>query len=278
MCGIPDTDRTNITTIMTLPYTDNSIKRHVLLVHGGPGATGSLHAMAERLSGMVCTTECKQTEYTVDGLKRELMRQIDRNEADSLTLIGHSWGAWLSVMVAAEHIAKVKRLILIGCPPFEEKYVPLITANRLRCLDGADRERFALILSGLDAHPDRQTVCELKRYTEITDNHCLINHEETDFDSRMYNAVWTEASAMRKRGELKRMLHEISCEVDIIYGDKDPHPLQGVLEPLDEAGINYRLHRLSQCGHSPFLEKETSPDFYQTIYEIINRQYIEGNK
>ena len=41
---------------------------------------------------------------------------------------------------------------------------------------------------------------------------------------------------------------------------------------------DYRLHRLSQCGHSPFLEKETSPDFYQTIYEIINRQYIEGNK
>ena len=66
--------------------------------------------------------------------------------------------------------------------------------------------------------------------------------------------------------------------MDIIHGDKDPHPLQGVLEPLDEAGINYRLHRLSQCGHSPFLEKETSPDFYQTIYEIINRHYIEENK
>ena len=49
---------------------------YVVLVHGGPGAVGSLHQMAECLSMKYNVLEYIQTKYTIEELKQELLSQI----------------------------------------------------------------------------------------------------------------------------------------------------------------------------------------------------------
>ena len=64
-------------------------------------------------------------------------------------LIGHSWGAWLSCLVAANHPQLVRKMILIG-PPFEEKYVPLLRENRLKRLTPEERAEFLYLADMLN--------------------------------------------------------------------------------------------------------------------------------
>ena len=88
-----------------------------VLVHGGPGAVGSLRGFAEELSrsskeGVV---EAIQSKYSIDGLIEELYRQIRENCTDRVFLIGHSWGAWLSVLTAERYPEVVEAMTLVGC-------------------------------------------------------------------------------------------------------------------------------------------------------------------
>lgn len=242
----------------------------VLLVHGGPGAIGSLHPMAIHLSRYHNVLECIQTKYSVTELKDELRTQIGKLPVPSVTLVGHSWGAWLVMMVAVEHPELVDRLILIGCPPFEEKYVSLILENRLSHLHERDKIRFMEIMAELKRKVTEHTLHLLEQYVMKTDNYHLVSDEvHSNVDRRMYEAVWGEAEIMRRRGDLKKMLFDIKCPVTVIHGDYDPHPLAGVLTPLHEAGVSYQFHLLSHCGHSPFLEIEASSDFYSLMNELI---------
>lgn len=120
---------------------------NIFLVHGGPGAVGSMHFMYERMAGRYNVTECLQTKYSISCLKQELLKQIQFYTSRPVTLIGHSWGAWLSILFAAEHYVMVSKLILIGCPPLEEKYVPLLMNNRIRILDKENQQAFMNIIS-----------------------------------------------------------------------------------------------------------------------------------
>lgn len=242
----------------------------ILLVHGGPGAVGSLHSMTEYMSRHFQVLECLQTKYTIEELKKELITQIRMQACPPVTLIGHSWGAWLSILVAVEQPEAVRQLILIGCPPFEEHYVPLIRENRLNRLSESEKERFKYLLASLEREATEEAMQQLETYIEQTDNYRLRAVSAKGFqDARMYASIWTEASALRKRGEWRRLLPQIACPVIILHGKQDPHPYQGVVGPLDEAGITYRLHILECCGHTPFLEVEAKENFYALLNDYL---------
>ena len=71
-----------------------------ILIHGGPGAVGSLEICADRLSRLSGkgVAEALQSKYSIAELKKELYEQIRENCAKKVTLIGHSWGAWLAAL------------------------------------------------------------------------------------------------------------------------------------------------------------------------------------
>lgn len=247
-----------------------SLLPHILLIHGGPGAAGSLHPMAEYLSKRYSVLECLQTRYSISELKQELITQIRTEANPPVILIGHSWGAWLSVMVAAEHPQIIRKLVLTGCPPFDDRYVPMITDNRLNRLDETARDRFRSLLSRLAHEATDETMTELKLLVEQTDNfHLQSSVPQTPADARMYEAIWPEAAAMRTEGKLKQLLTRLTCPVTVIHGEQDPHPLPGVTIPLDEAGVAYQLHLLPRCGHTPFLETYAAADFYALLDQIL---------
>lgn len=70
-----------------------------VLIHGGPGAAGSLRNCAEELSRLTESgiVEALQSQYSIAGLIEKLYLQITEYCQEKPTLIGHSWGAWLAV-------------------------------------------------------------------------------------------------------------------------------------------------------------------------------------
>lgn len=104
----------------------------IAVIHGGPGAIGSLGYMAERIAESCGVIEQLQSKYSVAELIEELHEQLKSYLHSPIILLGHSWGAWLSIMYTVYHPQSVKALILIGTPPFEDKYVSLIWIDELR--------------------------------------------------------------------------------------------------------------------------------------------------
>ena len=120
------------------------------VIHGGPGAAGEMAAVAEVLCSDRGVLEPLQTEGSLWAQVEELKSQLQEHANLPVTLIGFSWGAWLSLILAAQYPRLVSRLVLIGCGPLEEKYVHKIIDTRLSRLGGAEREEAKSILVALE--------------------------------------------------------------------------------------------------------------------------------
>lgn len=130
----------------------------VALVHGGPGAPGTMGPLAEVLSEKASVMELLQTAISLDGLQEELRTLLEEHAQLPVVLVGSSWGAVFSFMFAASYPSFVSKLILIGSGVFEEAYAEEIKATRMSRL-APDKRRRAETLLGLaeGAGPDEQS-------------------------------------------------------------------------------------------------------------------------
>lgn len=251
------------------------------VLHGGPGACGSLAGMARELSNFCGVAEPIQTQYRIDDLVEELHLQLLSIGQEPVALIGHSWGAWLGILFAARHPQQVEKLILVDSGPLEASYAPLIMENRLSRLSGVERERFLYLLARLEAgeesHKDA-LLTELGALVEKSD--CVAYQQDAaqpgdqlPNNGRQYAAVWSEADKLRMSGGLLRAAQSLTCPVVVVHGESDPHPAKGVTEPLKKLGASFRFVPLARCGHSPHQEKYAKENFY----DCLRRELLERN-
>lgn len=243
----------------------------IILVHGGPGAIGSLKGFAQQLGGRsgMGVIEALQSQYTINGLIEELSGQISQYGSRPVSLVGHSWGAWLAALAAARYPELVQRVILVGCPPLTDRYVPEIAARRLQGLPAEDAAVFQRLCSGQAGDADME---KIPKILEKADNYCLEGrelHQADRADSRMHNLIWEEAARLRSSGELLSAFWQSKGGIYLIQGENDPHPAQGVRIPLEESGIRCEAHILKRCGHSPFIERYAREGFYALLLEIL---------
>ena len=107
---------------------------------------------------------------------------------------------------------------------------------------------------------------------EKSDNYYLESSEKLTVDktdSEMYNRIWDEATKLRTNGELLTAFKNIQSKLFLIQGVCDPHPIEGVIKPLEENGIPCKTYILEKCGHSPFMEKYAKEKFYDILQAII---------
>lgn len=253
----------------------------VAVIHGGPGAPGSAVAVARELGRYVGALEPLQSAATIEGQVEELRAQLRGNEvAAPVTLIGHSWGAWLALIVAARYPELVKKLIMVGAGPFEARYAEGIMATRLGRLSEGERVEALGLIEGLQAgEMAPEAVERLGALLARTDAYDPIpgegsegergedgmGEDELPFQPEVHRAVWREAAEMRRSGELLARARGVRCPVVAIHGDYDPHPYQGVAEPL--AGIlgDFRFVLLERCGHEPWRERQARERFFEAL-------------
>jgi pimeloyl-ACP methyl ester carboxylesterase len=259
------------------PRTYGAPPFRVAVVHGGPGAPGSVTAVARELAATTAVLEPVQTARSLDGQVRELQELLARWATPPLTLVGWSWGAWLSVLLAARHPALVRKLVLVGSAPFEQRYVPAITATRLARLTAAERRRMEALRAALadPATADRDaTFAELGGLATKADAFEPLPAAEAPWppsparradQSEIYRRVWPAAARLRAEGTLLERTRELRCPVVAIHGDHDPHPAAGVREPLERTLPDFRFVLLDRCGHEPWRERHARDPFYALL-------------
>jgi len=250
----------------------------VAVIHGGPGAPGEMASVAREISTVKGILEPFQTETTLEGQVRELRSVLIEHGREPLTLVGFSWGAYLSWMVAARYPALVGKLILIGSPPFEEQYAAPIIKTRLDRLTPENRMEAQALMTHLEApvaegnEGDRNAL--LARLGDLlahADSYAPQTMEDKSFYCQydIFRGVWDDACELRRKKTLLHMAREITCPVIAIHGDYDPHPSEGVKIPLAQELNNFRFVLLQKCGHRPWIERNAAEEFYRILVQEI---------
>ncbi len=242
------------------------------VVHGGPGAPGEVAEVAYELSSNAVVLEPLQTAATIYGQVQELQAIIEANASPPLTLIGFSWGAWLSCILTSYHPALVKKLILVSSGPIDEKYASSIMETRLRRLHGEDKKEAASLYQALHvvATPCSNYYDGLSRFGELISKANSFDllpdkGEKIQLNIDTYRAVWDEACILRSSGRLVEIVQRIKCPVVAIHGDYDPHPANGTKYSFSHAIKDFRFILLQKCGHYPWRERNARKLFYRIL-------------
>jgi pimeloyl-ACP methyl ester carboxylesterase len=249
----------------------------VAVIHGGPGGGGEMAPLARRLSSGRAVLEPIQTAISLEGQVQELRTVLEKHGDLPITLIGFSWGAWLSFIVAARHPDVVGKLVLVGSGPFEAKYVMKLRETRLGRLTEEERAEFESIIRALGdaATKDKDhLLARVKALASETDEYDPISEETQEADSvgirgDIFQGVWRDASELRSTGKLLELGRCITCPVVAIHGDYDPHPAEGVKEPLFAVLKDFRFILLKNCGHMPWIERQARAEFYRILEQEL---------
>ncbi|MCX6005258.1 MAG: alpha/beta hydrolase [Chloroflexi bacterium] len=230
--------------------------------------------VARELSSIRGVLEPLQTAVSVEGQVLELHDVLEQYASLPVILIGWSWGAWLSFIFTAQHPALVKKLVLIGSGPFEEKYAANIMQTRLSRLSKEDRWEVLSLLEILNdpAVADKNThMARFGRLVAAADSYDPLPYEDEVLECRcdVHQLVWEQAAEMRSSGQLLKLGKKIHCSVIAIHGDYDPHPAEGVREPLSRVIKNFRFILLENCGHQPWMERAARARFYNILKNEI---------
>jgi pimeloyl-ACP methyl ester carboxylesterase len=251
----------------------------VAVIHGGPGAGGEMAPVARELAAGWGVLEPIQTATTLEGQVEELREVLAQRARPPVALIGHSWGAWLSFIVAARFPALVRKLVLVSSGPFEQKYVADLERTRAARLSAADRAAFRAAIRDLEGGVGEERDKALRRLRDLTletDAYDPAAPQDTETDAlklrgELYQGVWREAAEMRRSGRLLRLADRIQCPVVAIHGDYDPHPAEGVRVPLSAHLQQFRFLLLRNCGHTPWRERQARDAFFEMLERELRR-------
>ena len=231
-----------------------------------------MYPVAHELSSEIGVLEPLQTANSVEGQVEELKNVLESHGNPPLSLIGFSWGAWLSYILTAYHPSLVKKLILISSGPFEEKYSAKIMETRLSRLDAEEKKEALSLLSALNSNDlNENGFARFERLMSKADSFDSLpqNSEISDVSLDVYRQVWEQASKLRSDGQLLQLGERIQCPVVAIHGDYDPHPDEGVKDPLSRVIEDFKFILLQQCGHRPWLERNAKDRFYGILKREI---------
>lgn len=233
--------------------------------------------VARELAANRSVLEPIQTATSLDGQVTELKSVLENHGELPVTLIGFSWGAWLSYIVAARYPAIVKKLILVGSGPYEEDYAARLRETRLSRLGKEEKTEFTTILDALEKPESKDKDTLLARLGALASKTDTCDaagdgsraSAPAGTQGDLYQNAWKDAAEMRRNGKLLRHGKSIICPVIAIHGDYDPHPAEGVQKPLSIVLKNFRFILLKNCGHVPWIERQAKDEFYQVLEQEL---------
>lgn len=243
---------------------------NVAVIHGGPGAPGEMAPVTRELASSRGVLEPLQTAKTIQGQSDELKEVLKTSGNPPFTLMGWSWGAWLSFLFTAHHPEMIKKLILIGSGPFEEKFASDIMKIRLNRLCEEEKTEVHSLTKALDDPRVMHKNAVMARFGQLiskADSYDPVSYQseilECQYD--IYQNIWEQAKKLRSSKKLLEFGKEIECPVLAIHGDYDPHPYQGIQQPLSLILKDFRFILLEKCGHKPWIEKSARDIFYEIL-------------
>ncbi len=192
---------------------------------------------------------------------------------EKVTLIGHSWGAFLAMNYAISYPARVSKIVLMSAmPASKEEFDQFITVIMHR-LAPIHKELEEIEATDSYKAGDPDTV-EKQMKTVFTPY--FFNPNDVKFvNFRLTREAFLNGSQVFKHlceeiffkpYDLYPKLATVSAPTLVLHGDYDPIPAE-FAEHIAKAMPNARFVKLTNCGHFPYAEKPH--ENYQTIKAFL---------
>jgi len=246
----------------------------VVVVHGGPGAPGSMAPVARELSDEFRVLEpfeerAGEVPVTVASLVAGMHACIVDACGTQPLLVGHSWGAMLALAFAAEHPQAAGALALVGCGTFDAAARREFEANVAARLTGPARAGLAR-LRDAPADTRRDADLRLRRTAQLllavyAHDLATSDDETVVVDSIGHGQAWRDMLRLQEEGALPRRFSAIRAPVLMIHGAADPHPGRRIRDGLAPHLPQLEYAELPDCGHHPWLERRARAPFFALL-------------
>jgi pimeloyl-ACP methyl ester carboxylesterase len=249
----------------------------VILLHGGPGAPGSLAPVARELSSDFRVLEPLQRASGGEPLTvarhvedlQEVIEEYCPNERPAL--VGHSWGANLALCYAAEHPDSASAIVLVCSGTWDR--------NARARMNEIMAERWTPELQAkLDAisaevtDPNEGLARRAKIKTSLYEYDVLDMPDETiAVDAPSNKETWGDLVRRQEEGVYPAAFSVIKSPVLMLHGAHDPHPGPLIRNSLLPHIPHLQYVELERCGHDPWRERHGREEFFRVLREWLHR-------
>jgi pimeloyl-ACP methyl ester carboxylesterase len=243
----------------------------IVVLHGGPGAPGSIAPVARTLGAFFRALEPLQR--TSDDGQLTVQRHIDDlhdvlvdcGSSSPPALVGHSWGAMLALACAAQHPGLVGPIALVGCGTFDATSRSVLQSTVNARATSEFNAKVTQVIRGI-TDPDVR-LCVLSRLLDpLYTYDGLPEEDETeDYDSRGHDQTWNDMLRLQQNGTYPGAFVTITTPVLMLHGAWDPHPGRTTYETLSAFLPQLQYVELRDCGHYPWRERCARDAFYSTL-------------
>ena len=217
-----------------------------------PILSKDFHVYALDLKGFGKSDKPENGDYSIWAFVDWVKEFFEKVGIEHASLVGHSLGGRIGLLVAASCPEKVKNLILINPAAYRPQKQPFfIKFSRNRLIS-------KLVMRGVLA---RHYV--KKALKKAYFNHSLITEEEVDRYLEPLRSpagrrgITSVARAIHNENTNNTMLYykEVICPVLLIWGENDEIFPIGMLNRLKNEINNIEVNLIPECGHVPQEEK-----------------------
>lgn len=251
--------------------------REAVLLHGGPGAPGTMAALAHGLADAFRVLEPLQRHSD------EIPLTVDRHVQDlavvaphKAVLVGSSWGAMLALSYAARFPDRVRGLVLVGCGTYDvdsRAVYERTMQERLGTAGVAEVERLqGRIADASDAHERDRLFASLGDLATRAQSHDLIStgSEPGECDRQGHIETWNDALRRQEEGLEPEAFAAIRVPVVMMHGAEDPHPGSSTRDVLRAVMPQLDYVEFERCGHIPWLERHARAAFLRALRERLD--------
>ena len=235
----------------------------VAVLHGGPGAPGSVASLARQLSDSFHVLEPLQRRSGAVPLTvAQHVDDLARVLPGRMPIIGWSWGAMLAMSFAVDHPDLVQSLVLVGCGTYDPSARATYASAMSRRLGADGRRRMAELHAALEATSDPgardDLLAQRGALATQAQSVALIEPNKSDLsaDALGHEETWNDVLRRQDEGIEPRAFAAIATPVLMIHGDDDPHPGAAIRDTLRPFLPKLEYLGIARCGHLPWLEQD----------------------
>jgi pimeloyl-ACP methyl ester carboxylesterase len=247
-------------------------KPTVVLLHGGPGAPGTMAPVTRGLADAFTVLEPWQRRS--DGSPLTVARHVEDlrslvngecGSAGPPAIVGHSWGAMLALAFGAAHPDLCGPLVLVGSGTFDEDARAELQRRLAARMNASFRERLAALENQI-ADPDARLAAMGELLLPVYGHDLLpLDQELGPCDARGHHETWDDMLRLQREGLYPGAFSAIRSPVLMVHGAQDPHPGGLVRSGLQRVLPQLEYHEWSDCGHTPWLERAAREPFFEKL-------------
>ena len=189
-------------------------------------------------------------DYSVTAHAKDLAQFIKMLDLEPVHLVGHSYGAFTSLLTALEH-PELLRSLTLGEPPVTKVFIPTAEAFK----NNNDKKAVELFIGGVLGDSLYFSQAPQQQKDIMMDN--TLELRGAVFSENLYPPL--------DRDDIKTL----KTPVLLIKGDRSPEILTVIIDELDSCIDNNELAILSNSSHG--LEYENPIEFNKIVLDFINK-------